>query len=368
MIISGSDSFKFVLMSAVMTGGLLVSNRTVAKWFNDIAFTLDAPASCSDRGLFLDELHSFLGESYDDGPSDYRFEVTIKKQSDLWKVILKVHNKSDLYKRTIIVSSCREATKGAALLIALTLDPNAILNADESTLNSFENFENSNMPTNAYQPDSIEYLKSADAVKPGITLLPRVEIAPYGKLRKISAADLKLGIDSAFIIDFGSLYTPSIGAYIAFCMVINNFFIHTGIKFLPPTVRSIKNNSTGSVEMFLFASGLDIGYLFSLKRFKIAPGAVLWVSHINAATYDLTDNGQGSANWMSAGFFINGRWELLDHFAFYIGVRTEIPFSRPIFYADGIGQIHQIGRLIATVTIGVSLSFDVLGNDRISEF
>jgi hypothetical protein len=260
---------------------------------------------------------------------------------------------ADGLRRELESGSCEDLTKPIAVIIALSIDPEATSRALDETSGGTSDGANQPLePPSSNEPP----IPTSDPQPPRPRELP-VETLQRdpGTTQRTKARALTFFARAAATSDFETLPAPSTGPALYAGLSMGVFRVEAGVLYLLPRTATVGAQTSKGAELDLLSAAL-LGCLVPV-RVTVELGGCLGVEagEIRGESFGIRTPGAGAADWIAVrgGGFIGFR---LDRRLSLVG-RGELlaRIGRSEFLIEGVGSVHRPGSVGGRVDLGVEL-------------
>jgi hypothetical protein len=198
---------------------------------------------------------------------------------------------------------------------------------------------------------------ATDAPAPDVDAAPTTVVRGEGRSRAPH-----LGAHAALVADAGTLPRVGFGPRLGASLGWNVLELRASATYLLPRDVSIErpNASPAGAEVGLFAGALDVcaPRLLALSSVEAGVCADAELGWLWGSSSDVSGPEERGTVWSAAGADVVGRWALAPRMGLDLSIGARVPFERDEFAIGGLGSVHQPGRVIGRVGVGVSVDFD----------
>ena len=292
-----------------------------------------APPTCPDREQVLARAARLLGR--EPGRSLERaltVQASVERlPDDSWQLQLTLGDHSPA--RVVTASSCEELGDAAALLIALSIDPNLDPSGAAPAAG----------PVVAPEPEPAKALRVPPAPAPAV---PPATPAPTNGATAANRASvpLELRFSAALALWTGRLPGLAPGAMVRASVVRKRLSLSADLGFFPPQHAGITGSEAGG-ELWLASAGSKLGYAFTSDSATLVPQLGLELQWVRGAGSGVEHPSSAQALLVSveaggrAGLVLSRHWN-----AFAEGAVSVLAW-RPGFVLDRIGDLYRPDRV-----------------------
>lgn len=311
------------------------SARTAPSERVDLHWT--APAECPGKGAVRAEMDRLLGPSSARPPAPIPVAAAVSRDPEgRWHVHLETPGEGAPRVREIHGATCAAIADATALILAMMIDPAAVVAAPP--------IEASSPPV---APPSVPVASPKLPVSP--PRLPVDEPAPPTPTSFRIAA--LTGLDTASL--------PRLAATLG----LHGSFVHgpqrfeLGIVFRPSRAgtSTTRPSTGGDVDLLTGSAGTCTH--FGTAMIEVGPCVGLEVGRLHASGFGVSDPGEGSTLWaaIEAGGVFSVR--LLGRLALVVRLGAAVPLLRPSFVLVNVGPIYRPPPATARGAAGIEIVF-----------
>lgn len=318
------------------------------------------PPDCgSTEGIQLG-FREILGDA---SPSESGSQISgsIVEREGKWIVTLEAAVDDKTFTRTVNVNTCEAALEVSALLIALQLNPTAVLASDNPAVQSSIDTLNAAAEPVTSAPQAEEETSdppAATAPIPAATpiLLPEV---PQKPVQATPPRDTPLSFQTglSFAADVGTVGDFAPGLSVHGGMKRQVFAAEIAVRYLPPRDMPAGGAADAVWSPQLVGFSLGVGSFFAVNRFRLAPLIGLSLHGIFAASKNVRQTEKENVWIGSAWIGLTLEWQIVDWFGIRLQPTLHYMFTRPIFYIEGIDPVYQTSPAAGIFTLGFFFTF-----------
>jgi hypothetical protein len=296
-----------------------------------VALQWRAPEGCPDGGRVRDEIRRFVATGAQTGTVD-RVDVDAKvvREGDRYVLELDLKLPTGALHKRIEADKCEVLASAAALVMAVMLDPTAVV-------------ETVDAPREPTPPQ-------APVTKP-IEPTPPVPPPPPPK-RRVQGLVRIFGVGSYGAMPrFGGALGGSIGARIGRARVEAVAFGEF------PQRRHHEVETQAGARIDLWTLGARGCFAPNIKRVDFPLCAGIEAGQMRARGFGLATTRNAIAPWLAFPFGAMVMWAPVPRFAFGGGVDAWVAATRPTFDIEGLGVIHQSQRAGVRIHAGFEVRF-----------
>lgn len=350
---------RFLAYLVVALGAAKASRAHAA---GPVSLRWSAPAECPSGDDVLAEVDRLLGlrKPGTAGPLDVVAEVE-RKDDGTYVVRLEIPGTDGPRSREVSAVSCSALGQATALILAMTIDPEAALSAPPAP--------HSPGPTPPRQtsppplPPAIGVPSSWPSEMPRMAPLPEKNPSPDASSRREQkpppdAVSLLFALCLRLSGDVGSLPGPSAGFGGALGIYPGRLRIQFGGSYFLERSGSISTLPKAGTLVNLGAFQGSSGYAFRVHRnVEIEPHVRFDVGRFQATSFGVSQVGQGAGVFIGMG--IGGAVSL--RLADYVWVSGAIDgmalLEYPQFMVTGVGIVHQPSVVVGRLSLALEVRF-----------
>ena len=324
----------------------LTQGLALAQSAGGLELEWEAPEGCPSSTDLRASIRQLLGAT--PGPyanTNVSVRATaIEENPGRWLGTLETRSGPNNGKRTLRAESCKAVAGAAALIIALMIDPDAVVAHQTQTSSTSKD----DVTTTA-SPNEPKPLAPTDHSPPRVSR-PATEHPP---------SDNHVFFGPATAVDWGSMPSVAVGAGGHVGMMVRSFSFEVAVLDW--------TRSTATVAGTDPAAGGKFSYLtFTLSACPQAGGAGFQYGicvdgeydRMRAEGFGASVNYGNSFSWLSIGGGALARWRIGQRFSIPIRAGAIFPLAYPIFRLNGIAdEVHRPSSVSARATLGVDLLF-----------
>jgi hypothetical protein len=300
----------------------------------DIALDWQAPAECPDQNSVLDETARILRGT----TATTRVAARAVVERDVngsWRVSLETETESGTGRRDVLADSCPAVASAVALILALVVDPNAVLAEPEPASEPPPPPARPPFPVRAAPPTAPPPKKAEPSTQaPSPLLRPLIGVGPT--------------------LSFGTLPEVGLGArlYIGAELALRWLLLLEGALFLPHEAGLDARQGGRFDAQSLGLRGGFLALANEQAALGVLGGVELWRLH--GAGYGVSSPRAVEA-WFGAAF-VGARLELRPARTVRLALdgNVGLPSSRARFELDELGTVHRVGAAIGGATLSAS--------------
>lgn len=297
-----------------------------------LRFDWKAPDGCPTREQVLAHTEKLLGRAPEAALSEALvLSVEVSQQpSGGFELLLSSRSATSSTTRHVSAESCQELGDAAALLLALTIDPN--LKTDAPSAAGAFAAESTAAPAPTSEPAPEPAAPAAEPQRTPVTSAPEASRLRSEPAHWLAGAELALSS--------GRLPGVSPGAVLHGGLSGRSLLWQLNLGFFPERHAGVAGSSAGG-ELQLGSLGTDVGYVFVLNGARVTPLAGIELAWLHGSGSGVTQ--PGSADLLLVGFEAGARLGLgvsRSWTVFGQGLGSVLA-QRPRFVLDGIGEVFR---------------------------
>jgi hypothetical protein len=352
-----------------------------------------APAECPQKPWLEGEIEKLIGRPLTAiaEPSIKAAALVEKKDGGKWRLRLHTLQDNASGERELEADRCEALAQAAALILALSIDPQAVKAHVASSIKAQELATGSvaNTPTNTANTPGKEIADKPAPPQPEqqpVVETPKKEIAdkpapPEPKLpsvipppEPVEQKDKEETVNDEedepgspipidfisrldFVGDYGALPDISIGPSAAVGLAIDRLDALVSIKWLPSDETQLSKTGFGA-EFGLWAIGIGVYYRFLVSELTLSPFLQLELGEVYGKGANVNNPDQGSALWLAMAAGLRLSLRLTDWASLGLEIGPNVPFLRPNYVLD-ISGIPQVVHQSSSMGVGTRLGFEL---------
>jgi len=300
-----------------------------------IALAWNAPPECPTQRDVLEEIHRRLGGTPAPGRSRLRASGTVQREGD---GRYRVHLTTDVGgvggDKELDDASCSALTDAAALVLALTFDPEAVAAASASP-----------RPPGQAAPVPAISLPSSRLAAPdrsAATAEPGWHVGAH------LAADGALGVLPGVALGLGA------GA----SLLVSRLRAELGFAWFPTRTGQLQNHSGPGGGDFKLVAGSAAGCFAALRApVELGPCLGLDAGVMSAEGRDAPRKGSGTGVWLAPFAMGLAVAPLTDVIGLRAEVGAEVPIFRNHFVLENLGVVHRAAPVAGRAALGAEVRF-----------
>ncbi len=289
-----------------------------------------APEGCPDGTRVRDEIRRFVATGAQTGTLDRVVaDARVVREGERYVLELELRLPDGAMKKRIEADKCEVLASAAALVMAVMLDPKAVVETVDAPV------EPAPTPPPVAEP----------RVAP-----PVVAPKPVAPTRKVQALVRAFAVGSYGAMPrFGAAFGGAIGARIGRARVELVAFGE-----LPQRQRSTAQPGAGA-RIDLWTLGARGCFAPAVKRVDFPLCAGVEAGQLRARGFGLQVPRRPTAPWLAFPFGAMVMWAPVPRFAFGGGVDAWVAATRPTFEIEDLGPLHTAARVGVRIHAGVEL-------------
>lgn len=333
-----------------------------------LSIAWDVPAGCPDAAELERRIRRHLPEGYR-GPGKVAASGTVEQQGGRYRLELRLSGTAGDARRSASAATCTALADLAALLVALALDPEASLSADQAQpeQNPLEaGAEQAPAKTDAapLQSGSPPVQPSPAVPAPAPPREPAQPPPPSEHVRFSHGEALPLAFDAgaALRLEFGLLpQSPAFGVQLALGLRLGPVRVAGGLALFPDAEVRAERYAGAR----LIGSGLlgELAVRIELVRapFSLAPVLSFEVGQLAVETRGISSPARGTALWTAAGLGAHAGVRIIGGLELGADFVALAPFARPSWFVrveSGDVPVFTSSSLVARIALGLTYLFE----------
>lgn len=297
-----------------------------------VALQWRAPPGCPDGARVRDEIRSFVATGAQTGTLDrVDVEAQVVREGDRYVLELDLKLPTGAMHKRIEADKCEVLASAAALVMAVMLDPKAVV----------ETVEEAKQPVPTPAPP------------PAVAPKPIAPPPPVDRTRRVQALVRIFGMGSFGAMPrFGGALGGSIGARIGRARVEA-----VALGEIPQR-RSHATQPSAGARIDLWTLGARGCFAPNVKRVEFPLCAGIEAGQLRARGYGLSVARKATAPWLAFPFGAMVMWAPVPRFAFGGGVDAWVAATRPTFEIEDLGgPVHTSQRAGVRIHASAELRF-----------
>lgn len=315
---------------------------------------------CPDHAIVVGAVERYLGGAIEASSGDKRIAATASKQRGGWVAKVEVIEASGNRTRTLPAApTCAEAAEAAALVIAISIDPEAVERTEaareeglvpepeaEVVPESEVAAKSEAAPKKEVAPKSEEFVEPEEPVAPKVAPEP---VPPRSRTALRGAVGIHGGVE------FGALprVTGILGASVS--LLGAGFRVFVDANVLPQQRFAI---GSARVDFRMWAVGVGGCPVVNVARqWSIAPCIAFEAGQaIGVRTSGFASTGPQPATWVAGRLLVRVEWRPHRLVGLHVAPELVVPFLRPEFSVNGDPE-HTARPAGVRGTLGVEVQF-----------
>jgi hypothetical protein len=313
-----------VLVTALLLCAAAAPSSAAAR--ERLALSWTAPAGCPDAAAVRAEVTRLLGG---EGPPSAQVvivtAVVVEERPGAWQVTLERPGAGGV--RVVRGSTCAAIGDAAAVILALMIDPTAVI-------------EPRRAPASA--PASRPASPPATAPRP----------PPPPRRRPLAWRATVFGG-----VDFTSLPGVSPGVGASGALRLGRQRVEVSFEYWTGARGHVADRTTagGDLDLWLFTVSTCRALLAG--RFELGPCLGLDLGRMHGQGFGVQRPGEGAALWVAARGGLLAAFELTRHWALFARAEAVIPLERPRFVLTNVGPVHRAAAAGERTLLGLEVRF-----------
>jgi len=347
-----------------------------------------APPSCPQAADVEREIDRLLGErSAGETPLEVTGAVR-RDEAGRYRVRLEIKGEDGPSSREVDASSCAALGDAAALIIAMTIDPDAVAEIPPPKKTSPPEVPGPSEPirtspsdvpeppepirtsppkvpepsTPELQSRGVDVPEPPKVIRtspPKVPEPPKVIRTSIPKVPEPSKAMRPtFGVSAHALLDIGTLPLGSLGGGAAFAVMPGRLRFQLGADFLPSRTQHFqaRPKAGGDFSLLLGHAAACVSVLSS-TRMDLSPCARFEAGRFHGQSFGVETPGEASAPWVAAGAQGRLATRFLTRAALVTSLDVMVPLLRPEFLVTGLESLHRPSPLVVRLALGVEVRF-----------
>jgi len=320
-----------------------------------IAITWDALPSCPSKDEVQYEIERVLGGPPNPESRRYlRAEARVSRFGSGFHLHLITDLGGAVGERDLDGPTCGAVARAAALIVALTFDPDAVARQARAVARGSSPAPPA--PPSAAPASPPPPLPERAAVIPPAPLRPptpppRAE-EPAAKPRPPFVLGLTGAIGVGALPEVGGAFGGRVG------VILGRVRVDLGGSFWPEKTATLAAHPSEGGRVRL-ATGEATGCYALLRNraLELSPCLGLELGSMAASSFGAESNGSGSALWVAPLAEVEAAVPIGRYVAAWLGLAAIVPALRPPFVFDPSGTVFTAGPVVGRATVGLELRF-----------
>jgi hypothetical protein len=318
---------------------LLVSLVVAPPHAHGGSFQIDfrAPPGCPDAAALHAAIAKLLGAAAD--TAEFRVRVDVEQVAGTWRLRLTTRDAAGATgERELRGASCAEVVDGAALIVALAVDPAAVARASARA-------ETDEASARRRQIDDDE------APPAGSVLTPRARPPAPGASTRSAAARPPWGgrIRGFVAADWGSLPSAAPGLGVAAAVTRGRLRGEVGLAYWLQQRAPASADPGAGGDLFLVTGTTRACAIVTAAALAVCGG--LEAGSMRGRGYGVDQPASGAALWLAPTLGVGRAWRWRS-FGLWTELALLAPLTRAHFTLDTVGEVHRAAPLSVRAVVG----------------
>ena len=303
-----------------------------------VSLRWSAPVGCPSGARVEQEVERLLASVATRPPRPLVVDAVVEAEPEgSLRVRLELAGDGGPRVRELRAASCVALADAAALIIAMTIDPDAVA---------------------ATQPPAPPPSPPVPVPVPVPALLPPPPLPAAAPVPAPPPSRPRFHLLAWAQADVGTLPGASFAAGGAAAVSFGALRVELGLGASPARAAVIpqRPSAGGDVSLIAGSAGACFGVL-APGPIELAPCAALEIGRLHAAGFGVSAPDQGSALWTAARAGGRLGWWPWPSFGIVIRAEAAVPFARPRFVLDNLGAVHRPGPVSGRLGGGLEARF-----------
>ena len=343
---------------------LLTSSASDAYGAEAVSLRWSAPSDCPTGTEVLDEVRRLLGSRASSDGESLDVVAEVKRKDDgAYVVRLEIRGDEGPRVREVSAVSCVALGRAAALIVAMTVDPEAALMAEPAPSPP------SQTPPEQTPPRQTEITQGPPAAPKPSAPIPKPPAQPPAQPKVVASPNAAPKRDAAFLRptiavalhalgDVGTLPGASAGVGGAFGVFLGRFRGELGFSYFPSRKGAFAALPTASADVDLALGHVSTGIVFAvLPKIELTPKLRLDAGLVHASSFGITDAREGDAPLVGIGAGVHGSLRVAQRIRLVLEPDIVFHVTRPRFIVTGVGDAHLPSLVVGRIALGFEWRF-----------
>ncbi len=325
-----------------------------------------APAECPTRPEVLERIRAHL-PALESSSQHLQAFASVTRSGTAYALVLALRGQDLVAQKQLEVESCPAAADAAALLIALAIDPNAVIARDPSgaPVDDGASGASNAQPVDAAPTataDAEAAAKPVPVAQPTPVAASRVPATRDAPPAASAAEPLRFGfmLGAELASDVGMLpQAPAWGLHPWLSVAFGRLRVAGGFSlWLPGQTRVDRLDAT--VKGRAIGGDLALGIELLQSRWVLAPGAVAELLELTLSTTGVSDPGAADTAWVALGPGLHASYRLIGGLRVVADTSVIFPLTRARFlvHTDG-ADFELLETSVAAFRASLGLAYQV---------
>jgi hypothetical protein len=324
-----------------------------------------APPGCPSERDVHAEIERVLGGPPDPASRRYlRAEARVSRAgSDTFHVHLVTDLGGVLGERDLDGRTCAAVANAAALIVALTFDPEALAHRAEAAEAAAAPAPSSprDPPAGAVPVPTAPPSPAEDRSPPPTTATPTRPAAapspPPAGAERAPQPRPRFAAGAIGAVSIGALPRVGVGVGGRAGVLVGRFRADVSASYWPSQTATLANRPTAGGAFRLIAGDASACYAVLRAPLELSPCAGLELGSMAATGFGVRSDGSGSALWIAPVAEAAATLPVGQHFAARLDLGVLFPVERPPFVLSAAGTVYTAGAVVGRATLGLELRF-----------
>lgn len=294
-------------------------------------------SECPDNAYVVNEVHRLVGPPSKAGLSSVVHAHVTQQADGVWHVEVTTDAEGARAIRSLEAATCKELADVAALIVALMIDPDAVMRRRESA------------------PEPSVAPSASVSARPRLPVEPPAPVREPARPRVENPRPWSLGLGA--IVDSGTMPSTVWGPHVHFAWLPKWVGGRIDFAYWPRSETRLADRRDVGGDFSLLSVALQgCGVLRpAFGRFALCAGPE--VDRMTAQGRGVTDPAQTAASWYGLATGAELEVPIWHGVGLWAGVGASFPVVRDVFLLENVGMVHQPSRLALRGAAGGALNF-----------
>lgn len=339
-----------VVIATVLVGG------GVRAWADGPAaldLVWEAPADCPDAASVEREVRRLLGPAPPPSGDPAKAAAAVSPLEHGWRVVLLTEVHGVHGQRTLEARSCEGLAHATALVLALTIDPQAVARETDGGETTSEVARGTR---EALREDETTSAAAIPLVAPPPAASTRPSTSPSRAERGPSSSTFAVG--AGVVAGVGALPGLAFAPEIAAGWSNGRWRIDLAGAYFPPTRALVDATRGGEFRLVTGSARACRTWAWANGAFELGPCIAFEGGVMTGQGVGIRLPGAVDAPWLATRAGAWGALRLAETFAWLVlALEAEVPLTRDRFAVDGLGTVHHPSALTGRASFGAEARF-----------
>ena len=305
----------------------------------------------------LAEAHRMLGGKPPEGGRTVTARATVTAQEGTWRLEMSTDVDGVVGERTISGNTCSEVAEAAALVLALAYDPEAVARAQVDP----EPAPQPVLPQPPRPPPPPTISPPPPTISPPPPPLlpapspPPVISPPAPNPALVDEEPWSFAVTAHVAGDVGALPGPALGIGGGVALRVWRIRMRASASYWLEQKETLPSGAGGEFALFTaHAAGCP---LLLLQPIELGGCLGLELGRMRAAGFGVDNPGEDAVLWAAVRPQVEATWLAAPPFGVRASVGAAIPFTRPLWILERVGEVDRPGAVTGRAEFAVELHF-----------